>query len=59
MMKRVKVAPLEMSPDRFSYKLLCLTDRLFQRQAGRKTSRDRRRIRATGAMSCDPVNERR
>src|SRR6266542_2523490 len=34
--------PSKMSRDRFSHKLLGLRDRLFQRQARRKTSRNRR-----------------
>jgi hypothetical protein len=56
--QRVKGAPLERITDRFGHEFLSLSDRLFECQAAGKTSRDRRRIRAAGAMSCDAANER-
>ena len=51
--------PPKMLRDRFSHKLLGPPDRLFQRQAGRNTSGNRRRIGATGTMRCDAGDERR
>jgi len=51
--------PLKMSRNRFSHEFLGLTDRLLEGEPFGKTSRDRRRIRAAGAMSCNAAHERR